>query len=133
MLIVHNLLTIVSTDIETDLIQSVALYRLVMFTVHNLFTVVYICSGNCPDTASETEWTRKYVRCCLYSRRNCSDTASETVVQPMRLYGLLNMFTIVYIDTETVLTQPVTLYGLVYMFAVHNLFTVVYILLWKLS
>jgi len=41
------------------------------------------------------------------------------------------MFTVVCIDMETVLIQPVRLYRLVYMFTVHNLFTVVYIFVVK--
>ena len=65
---------------ETVLTQPVRLYRIVyMFTIHNLFTVVYICCGNCPDTACETVWTRKYVHRSLYWYGNCFDTASDTV------------------------------------------------------
>jgi len=37
------------------------------------------------------------------------------------------MFAVVYILVETVLILPVRLYRLVNMFTVHNLFTVVYI------
>jgi len=102
-----NMFIVVCIDMETVLIQPVY-----MFTVHNLFTVVYIFVVKtvlmlpvrlyklenmftvhnlftvvCTDTASVTVWTRKYVHHCLYWYGKC-------LILPVRLSRLVTMLTV---------------------------------------
>ena len=106
MFTVHNLVTVVYTDTETVLILPLRLCRLVnMFIVHNLLTIV--------STDIETEVIQsvrmyRLVMFTIYSLLFIF-VVETVLILPVRLNGLVNMFAVVYILAETVLIQPVRL------------------------